>query len=194
LYSTDPKKFGRFIGWPKCDVVPEKIQEMKYPGLTYFSWGSHQAQRGSSEETMNTLLEEVFEKEYFKHAPTLFALTTAVDATLIPQKFGTQQMFRNNERIMGVNDLQVEAVSRSMSSYPIYSKDGSTSDAKKPYFPIFDLFSISHSSTERLHSDAVHFWFPYANLTKRLLIHWLHYAPQLHHDNISLDRLKANSS
>jgi hypothetical protein len=186
MYDNDPKKYGRFVGWPNCNLVPQEIQDMKYPGLTYLSWGSHQAERGMSEQTLNIFLNEVHGNEYFKHAPALFAFTTAVDGTLIPPKFGRQQLYRNNERISAVNDLQVEAVKRLMSSYPIYSTTDDN-EASKPFFPILDVFSFTHSSNERHHGDAVHFWMEIQIVISKLLTHWIHYAPQLHRENVRLD-------
>jgi hypothetical protein len=194
LYSDDPKTHGRYVGWPNCNVVPEKLQNMKYPGLTYLSWGSHQAERGVSEETMNLFMTQVHGNEYFKHVPSLFAFVTAVDGTLIPPKFGRQQLYRSNERISGVNDLQVEAVHRLMSSYPIYDKVDNISEEKKPFFPIFDVFSFTHSSNERHHGDAVHFWMEIQYVISRFLVHWTHYAPQMHRENISLDMLQQSAT
>ena len=174
------KQHDTIFGWPDCHRADESIQQLTSPGLLYFGWGSHVAELGDG-DTMDVFLKRLAPMEYFALTPTVFALIEDVDSSMIPDKFGAQFVYRNNERIHAVNKRIVDLVERQWDQWPIDVVDKAGKDVTG-FFPVLDVFSPTHAASEVLHGDAVHFWSEFENEIVRWLTHWITHAPQLDTD------------
>jgi hypothetical protein len=171
-----------FRGWPSCSEAPEEIQSMRGPALTWFGWGSHAAEFGDNKATGEYFrTEEAFAMPYFQHHPTLFPLTSANTPSLIPDKFGNQQVMRNNERVHASNIALVDTVKALGKTYAggaAAGKDGANgTDSSVNWLPVFDVFSPSHAAYEVLHQDAVHYKPLFGHWVPRWLAHYLKHSP-----------------
>jgi len=173
---VEQNQTGLFYGWPQCDKAPNFVKEMKGPGATYFGWGSHAAEMAANPLTKNYFhTEEAFALPHFRNHPTIFPLTTANTPSLIPDKFGKQQVMRNNERVHASNLHLREAVMDLRLSYATRLEGGA--QAHRNWVPLFDLFSPTHAAYEVLACDAVHFDKFFSYEEPKWLMHYLYYSP-----------------
>ena len=172
---VEQNKTGLFYGWPQCELAPNFIQEMSGPGLTYFGWGSHAAEFGANPATSEYFqTEEAFRLPFFYDHPVIFPLTTANTPSLIPDKFGKQQVMRNNERVHASNVHLVDAVLTEYKKYETRAPGGYTDP--KSIIPIFDLFSPTFAAYEVLACDAVHFDKFFSYEEPKYLMHYIYHA------------------
>ena len=175
------KLHDTIFGWPECMRVDKSIQSLPHPGLLYFGWGSHVAEVGD-EDTFRIFRQKLMNEEYFKRVPTIWALIEDVDSAMIPDKFGPQYIYRNNERIHAVNKKILQMIEEMWDRWPIdvVNRNGRRI---KGFYPVMDVFSPSHAGSEVLHGDAVHFWSEFEIEITKWLTHWITHAPQVSKEN-----------
>jgi len=173
---VEQNETGLFFGWPHCDKAPASVAAMDGPGATYFGWGSHAAEMAANPATDAYFrTEEAFDLPYFRHHPTIFPLTTANTPSRIPDKFGRQQVMRNNERVHASNVALVSAVMDLRLSYATRLAEGA--QAHRNWVPLFDIFSPTYAAAELLAVDAVHFDKFFSYEEPKWLMHYIFYSP-----------------
>ena len=179
-YTEDPDVIvsqNTMFGWANCSLAPQDVQHLAGPGLTLFMWGSHGAELGDNNRTFGYFANELFAHEYFKTFPTLISFVPDVDVSRIPAKFGDQFVYRNNERIEAQNQLIIRAVRSHWRDYPLWYTN-SVGDDISGFSPFFDVFNPTHSASEFLHGDAVHFRPVFEHEMGTWIAHWVKHAPQ----------------
>lgn len=163
-----------FHGWPSCAMMSPRFQSMAGPGFTYSAWGSHPMEWGYSSATAEFFLsQEAFGLDYYKHHPTLFALTTSTTPQKISELKALSRRMRNNERLQAMNMQIVDAVMHQREQYATRAAGG----AAHSWIPVFDFFSPTHAAHEALSGDSVHFGLFLIRHASKWLAHYMLNAP-----------------